>query len=131
MSDKCNQKIDEPTMDSKNGFSVKVESILQLYLLSENEKFGSFSCETTFPNFFNETKGVIYLQKCKFNEEFKRTLKEAYQLFENAIKRVLSSRRTLTLRQYSLPSTCKNNHILSISPDNHQIPLCTSIKTGP
>ena len=46
------------------------------------------------------------------------------------MKWVLSSQRTLTLRQYSLLLTCKNNHILYISPNNHQIPLYTSTKTG-
>ena len=35
------------------------------------------------------------------------------------------------IRQYFLPSTCKNSHILYISPDNHQTPLYTSTKTDP
>ena len=47
------------------------------------------------------------------------------------LKRVSLSQRTQTLRQYSLPTFCKNSHTLSISPDNDQIPLYTSIKTHP
>ena len=39
LSDKCNQKVEELTTDSKNSFSFKVKPILQLNLLSEIKKF--------------------------------------------------------------------------------------------
>ena len=86
LSDKCNQKVEELTTDSKNGFSFKVKPILQLNLLSDIKKFEDFSCEITFHKFLNQTKGIIYLQNCEFNEEFKRTLKEAYPFIENAFE---------------------------------------------
>ena len=86
LSDECNQKVEELTTDSKNGFSFKVKPILQLNLLSDIKKFEDFSCEITFHKLLNQTKGIIYLQNCEFNEEFKRTLKEAYPFIENAIE---------------------------------------------
>ena len=72
--------------DSKNGLSFKVQTILQLNLWSDITKFEDFSCEITFHNFLNQTKGIVYLRNCEFNEEFKRTLKEAYQFIENAFE---------------------------------------------
>ena len=77
LSDKCIQKVDELTKHSKNGFSFKVKPILQLNKFSGIKKFEDFSCEITFRNFLNQTKGIIYIQNCEFNKEFKRTLKEA------------------------------------------------------
>ena len=67
LSDKCNQKIEELTTDIKNGFSFKVNPILQLNLLSYIKRFEDFSCEDTFNKFLNQTKGIIYLQNCEFN----------------------------------------------------------------
>ena len=64
LSDKCNQKVEELTTDSKNRFSFKVKPILQLNLVSDIKKFDDFSCEITFHKFLNQTKGVIYLQNC-------------------------------------------------------------------
>ena len=84
VSDKCNQKVEELT-GNKNEFSFKVKPILQLNLLSDIKRFEDF-CEITFHKFLNQTKGIIYLQICEFNEEFKRTLKEAYPFTENAIE---------------------------------------------
>ena len=72
-------------MGSKNGFSFKVKPILQLNLLSDVEKFEDF-CEITFHKFLKQTDGINYLQNCKFNEKFKRTLKEAYTFIEDAVK---------------------------------------------
>ena len=62
VSDKCNQKFEELTTDSKNGFSFKVKPIFQVNLLSDIRKFEEF-CEITFHNFLNQNKGIIYLQK--------------------------------------------------------------------
>ena len=42
LSDKCNQKVEELTMDGKNGFSIKVKAFLQLNLLSDIKKFEDF-----------------------------------------------------------------------------------------
>ena len=86
MSDKCNRKVEELTTDSKNRFSFKGKPLLQLNLLSDIEKFEDFSCDINFHNFVNQTNGFIYLQNCKFNEEFDRTLKEACPIIENAIE---------------------------------------------
>ena len=48
LSDKCNQKVEELTTDSKNGFSFKVKPILQLNLLTNIERLEDFSSEITF-----------------------------------------------------------------------------------
>ena len=48
LSDKCNQKVEELTKGSKNGFSFKVEAILQRNLLSDIKKFEELFCETTY-----------------------------------------------------------------------------------
>ena len=61
LSDKCNQKVEELTTDSKNGFSFKVKPILQLNLLSDIKKFEDFPCEISFHKFLNQNKGIIYL----------------------------------------------------------------------
>ena len=39
LSDKCNQKVEELTTDSKNGLSCKVKPILLINLLSDIKKF--------------------------------------------------------------------------------------------
>ena len=72
LSDKCNQKVEELTTYSKNGFSFKVKPILQLKLLSDIEKFEDFPCESTCHKYFNQAKGMVYLQNCEFNEELKK-----------------------------------------------------------
>ena len=61
-SDKCNQKVEEITTDSKNGFSFKVKDIIQLNLLSSINQFEEFSCEITFHKFLNQNERIIYLQ---------------------------------------------------------------------
>ena len=71
LSEKCNQNVEELIMDSKNGFSFKVKPILQLNLISNIKNFEDFSCEITFHKILSQTKGIIYLQNCGFNEEFK------------------------------------------------------------
>ena len=76
LSDKCNQKVEELTTDSKNEFSFKVEPILQRNVLSDFKKFEDISCEITFHIFLNQTKERIYLQNCEFNEELKKPLKK-------------------------------------------------------
>ena len=86
LSDKSNQKVKELATDSKNRFSFKVKPILRLNLLSYIKKFEDFSCETTFHSFLNETKGIIYLQNCEFNEEIKKKLKETFPFIGNAIE---------------------------------------------
>ena len=68
LSDKCNQKVEELTTDSKNGLSFKVKPILQLILFSDIEKFEDFSCEIIFHKFLNQTKRIIYLQNCEIIE---------------------------------------------------------------
>ena len=80
LSDKCNQKVEELSTDSKNGLSFKVKSSHQLNLLSNVKQFEEFSCEITFHKFVNQNKGIIYIQKSEFNELEKKTLKEAYPL---------------------------------------------------
>ena len=85
-SDKCNQKVEEVTADSKNDFYFEVKLIHQINLLSIIERFEDFSYEITLSKFLNQTKRIIYLQNCEFNEEFKRTLKEAYPFIGSAIK---------------------------------------------
>ena len=69
-----------------NGYSFKVKPILQLNLLSNIKKFEDFSCEISFHKFLSQTKGIIYIQICEFNEEFKRTLKETYPFIGIAIE---------------------------------------------
>ena len=86
LSDKCNHKIEELTTDSKNGFSFKVEPILQLNLLSDIKKIKDFPCEITFNKTLNHTEGIIYLQDCEFNDEFKRSLKEAHTFIDDAVE---------------------------------------------
>ena len=85
MSGKGNQKVEELTTDSKNGFSFKVKSSLQLNQLSYIKKFEDFSCEMSFYKFLNQTKGIINIQNCEFNKELKN-LKEAYPFIGNAIE---------------------------------------------
>ena len=84
LSDKCNQKVEKLTTDSKNGFSFKVKPIHQLNLLSDIKKFEDFPCEITFHKFLNQTEWIIYLQNCEFNEEFKGSLKETYTFIKDA-----------------------------------------------
>ena len=48
LSDKCNQKVEELTTDSKNRFSFKVKPILQINLLSNIKKFEDFSLSQNF-----------------------------------------------------------------------------------
>ena len=112
LSDKWNRKAYELTTDSKNWFSFKVKSILQLNLLCDIKKFEDI-CEMTFHNFLKQTKGIIYLQNCEFNEEFTRSLKEAYPFNENVIEASLIKSKKSNA---SLPSTCKNSYILSMFP---------------
>ena len=64
-------------------------------------------------------------------KNLKEPKKERTHSLKMQFKRVSSSQRTLTLRQYSIPSTWKNSHLISISPGNPQIPLYASIKTSP
>ena len=52
LSDKCNQKVEELTTDSKNGFSFKVKPNFQLRVLADIKKVGDLSCENTSHNFF-------------------------------------------------------------------------------
>ena len=61
LSDKCNQKVEELTTESKNGFFFKDKPILQLNLLSDIKKFEDFSSGITFHKILNQTKGIIYL----------------------------------------------------------------------
>ena len=75
MSDKCNQKVEELKTDSKNGYSSNFKPILQLILISDIEKFEDLACENTFHKFLDQTKGMIYIQNCKFNEELKKNCK--------------------------------------------------------
>ena len=67
LSDKCSQNVEELTTDSKNGFSFKDKHILQLNLLFGIKKFQDFSCEINFHKYSYKTKGIAYLQNCKFN----------------------------------------------------------------
>ena len=69
LCDKCNQKVEELTVDSKNGFFFKVKPSLQLNLSANIKKFEDFSCEVTSHIFLNQTKGNVYLQNCQFNEK--------------------------------------------------------------
>ena len=85
LSNKCNQKVEDLSTDSKNGFPFKVKPILELSLLSDIKKYEDFSREFTFDIFLNQTKRNIYLQTCKFNEKFEKSLKKAYLFNENAI----------------------------------------------
>ena len=71
MSDKGNQKVEELTTDSKNGFSFEVKPILQLNLLEDIKKFEDFSCKITFEFFLGQTKRNIYIQNCEFNNQEK------------------------------------------------------------
>ena len=57
LGDKCSQKVEKLTTDSKNGFSFKVKPILQRNLLSDIKKLEDFSCEIIFHKFLNQTKG--------------------------------------------------------------------------
>ena len=59
MSDKCNQNVEELSIDNKNGLSFNGEPILQLNLLSDIKKFEYFPCEVTYHKFLNQTKGII------------------------------------------------------------------------
>ena len=77
LSDKCNQKVDELTTNSKNGFSFKIKPILQLNFFSNIKKFEDFPCEITFQIFLNQTKGIIYLQNCELNEDLKKNSKRS------------------------------------------------------
>ena len=72
MSDKCNQKFEELTRDSKSDFSFKVKLIVQLNQISDIKKFEQFSCEITFYKFLYQREGIIYLQNCEFNQEFEK-----------------------------------------------------------
>ena len=128
-SDKCDQKIEKLITISKNGFSFKFKPIRKLNLSYDIKKFEDFSCEITFYIFLNQTKGIIYIRNHEIYVELKKKLKEPCPFIKNAIETVYMKSRTLTLRQYFLPSTCKNSHIVSTSPDNYQIPLCWSTKT--
>ena len=61
------------------------------------KKFEDFYCEITFHKFWNQTKGIIFLEYCKFNEEFemnskrrvpihqKRNRSEFHQVKENEL----------------------------------------------
>ena len=53
LSDECNQKVEELTADSKNGFFFKVKPIFQLNLLSDIKNFEAFSCVNNFHRFLN------------------------------------------------------------------------------
>ena len=55
----CTQKVDELTTDSKNGFPFKAKHILQINLLFNIKKLGSFSYEITFHTFLDQNKGII------------------------------------------------------------------------
>ena len=44
LNNKCNQKVEELSTDSKNGFSFKFKPILQPNLLSDNKMLEDFSC---------------------------------------------------------------------------------------
>ena len=72
MSDKCNEKVEELTRDSQNGFSCRGKPILQLNLLSNTKKFENFCCEIIFHKILNQVKGIIYIQNCEFIDYFKR-----------------------------------------------------------
>ena len=68
LMDKCSQKVEELTTDSRNRFFFKVRPILQLNL-SYYLIFEDFSCEIITPHkFLIQTEEIIYLQKCEFNE---------------------------------------------------------------
>ena len=69
-----------------------------------------------------EKKGFIKKTKKKFNFVDQCNLNKRFLFLFVCL---------FTLRQYFLLSTCKNNHIIYISPENHQIPLHTSTKTVP
>ena len=68
LSDEYKQKVEEPTTDSKKGFSFKPTPILQLSHLSAIKKFDNFSCKITFHKFLYQTKAIIYIKNCNFNE---------------------------------------------------------------
>ena len=69
LMDKRVYKVEELTADSKNGLFFKVKHVLQLNLLSIISNFEDFSCEIIFHKFLNQTRGIIYLQNCKFYED--------------------------------------------------------------
>ena len=50
LGDKCNQKVEELTTDSKKEISFKVKPLLQLTLLTDIKKFEDIFCEITFTN---------------------------------------------------------------------------------
>ena len=80
MSDKCNQKVEELSTDSKNDLFFKVKPNLQLNLLSDIKKLEDFSCKITFHKFLNQTKRIIYIQNCEFNEELKKNFKRGVRI---------------------------------------------------
>ena len=82
LSDKCNQKVEELTTDSKNGFSFKVKPIHQLKLLSDIKRFEDVSCE------INLKKKLIKLKELSTNKTANsmKNLKETYPFIENAIE---------------------------------------------
>ena len=55
MSDKCNQKVEELTTDSKNGFSFKVKKKEELNKTFDTKKSEVFY-EITFNNFYIKLK---------------------------------------------------------------------------
>ena len=50
----------------------------------------------TFNNFLNQTKRVIYIQNCEFNEDLEKSLKEAYLFIENPIESIFVKSRNFT-----------------------------------
>ena len=54
--------------------------------MSDIKNFEDFHCEITFHKFLKQTKGIIYLQNCEINEEFKRSLKEAYTFIQDVVE---------------------------------------------
>ena len=133
MSDKCTQKVEELRTERKNGFSFNVKLILQLNLLSDIKSLRISPVKLLFINFQIKLKesSTYKIAKSMKNLKKKKIYKKHIHSSKTKLKRISISQGTLTLRLYFLSSTCRNSYILSISPDNHQIPLYTSTKTNP
>ena len=62
LSDNCNQKVEELTMDSKNWFSFKVKPNLKLNVLPDIKNFEVLPCKINFHKYLYQTKGIVYTE---------------------------------------------------------------------
>ena len=68
LSDECKQKVEESITVSKTGLSLKAKKNEELNQLSEIKKVQKFSSEISFHQFFNQTKGIIYIRNDELSE---------------------------------------------------------------